>query len=291
MRFSFMTTFLYQDVPNALHLDGCADLAPAIETVTRRWPHTVTDTAPSPATAIPIVIHPWGDDGFSRTSPWTDEPSQDDDAADALVDIVSDLIDGYLQQHPDLLCLHGAALEIDGGLVLFANVHRSGKSLFAVQMAALGARLFSDDVVPLTLGPDERGIALGLAPRLRLPLPDTVSSELRAFIDAHDGVANDRYGFVGLPDEAWAAFGDSAPVRAIVVLERHDDADDAVTLSPLGEGDTVKRLIERNITHDHKALDILERLHTLAAKATCLKLRYRTVEAGARHLMEALKTS
>ena len=50
------------------------------------------------------------------------------------------------------LCLHGSAVEIDGRAVLFLAPKLHGKSTLAVALAQAGARLLSDDTVPVEAG-------------------------------------------------------------------------------------------------------------------------------------------
>ena len=50
------------------------------------------------------------------------------------------------------LCLHGSAVAVDGRAIAFLGPKHAGKSTLATALAAAGARLISDDVVPLIPG-------------------------------------------------------------------------------------------------------------------------------------------
>ncbi|HEX6533358.1 MAG TPA: hypothetical protein VF041_02105 [Gemmatimonadaceae bacterium] len=54
------------------------------------------------------------------------------------------------------LCLHGSAVEIGGRGVAFLAPKRHGKSTLAQALARAGARVLSDDVVPVDPGPEAR---------------------------------------------------------------------------------------------------------------------------------------
>lgn len=289
----------FRDAPVTVHLDGCDDLFEAIAAVARRWPFRVLDGAPDDGAVI--RFRPSGG-GYIRSSPWVEDPDVDDDAADAMVDFVSDLIDSHLESRPEFLALHCAALVLpdDDALTVFPNTHKAGKSLMTVLAASRGATVFSDDVLPLQ--PDGAqgamgramgrarghalGVALGVAPRLRLPLPVDVAEAARKYIVQQGMVANDRYGYVLLPDDRWAAQGTRAPVRNIVVLNHDRGA--LPVLEPISAGEALKGLIERNFAYGHQALSIFDRLHHLADAAACYRLSYDSPNDGLDHLLSAL---
>ena len=82
----------------------------------------------------------------------------------------------HLCRSRGLLCLHGALLspdsensdEASSGLLILGN-NRAGKSTLTVRLMAEGLVSHGDDM--LGLEPEGTMIALGIAPRLRLPLP------------------------------------------------------------------------------------------------------------------------
>lgn len=125
-------------------------------------------------------------------------------AANALVGV---LISGLLLTRPDWLCLHAAALDLDGAALVLPGDHQAGKSLFAGVAAALGLGIIADDRVLLRLpaprgeGPRQRPevIALGIQPKLRLPLPAALPDRIRVFLDSHAGAPEGEMRFLDLP--------------------------------------------------------------------------------------------
>lgn len=207
-------------------------------------------------------------------------------AASAACSLVGELASQRLGNAPEWLGLHCGSVEIDGRLVLFPESSKAGKSTLTVAFAAAGYRVFGDDVLGLTA--QGEGVAMGIAPRLRLPLPDSFSARFIDYAEQHAGPQDERYRFVIPPDNGLAHLDDACPVGAIVLLER--DADimqpEVVTLPP-GEG--LLQLLCQNFAHDTPDDVLLERLLPLMQRVPCLLLRYSEPLAGAECLAGAVQ--
>src|SRR3546814_15265532 len=83
-------------------------------------------------------------------------------------------------------------------LFAFPAPGRTGKSTLTAQLAASGARIFSDDVLPLDVTTACAG-ALGIEPRLRLPLPAACSHGFQRWFARRKTLTNSRYAYIGLP--------------------------------------------------------------------------------------------
>lgn len=178
-----------------------------------------------------------------------------------------------------LLCLHAAALECNGRLIVLAGEAHAGKSTLATTLAARGMTLFCDDMLPLV---GDEGLALGIAPRLRLPIPPAADLTLRDHIARHPGPSDDRYAYVSTP--ALAPHGGCAPIGAVVVLDRQPSG--PASLARVGRSDTLSHLVRRNFARDGLASAILERLHDTMGDVPGYRLTYSdTGEAAA--LIEA----
>ncbi|WP_135607017.1 hypothetical protein [Solemya velesiana gill symbiont] len=227
-------------------------------------------------------------DGFRRHSQWLKKESCFRDPVDAVCDFIVDLIHAYLSDKPELLCLHCAAVEFPEGLVLFPNTYRSGKSTLSAKLASRGLRLFSDDVLPLSIA-DRQGMALGILPRLRIPLPETADTHFKEYIDTHAGPANKRYHYSNLADTALAPLTEKAPIKGIVVLERTDE--EPPSIIEANRGDMLKNVILRNFARQNTALNILDTLYALVEESACYVLKYNTLEEAANLLIEKFATS
>lgn len=206
--------------------------------------------------------------------------------ASAACSLIGDLLSQRLLKQPELLGLHCASVQINDSLVLFPESSKAGKSTLAVAFAAAGYRIFGDDVLGLT--PQGEGVAMGVAPRLRLPLPDSFSSEFVAYAERHAGPQDDRYRFV-IPEQGRLAnLDERCPVGAIVLLERdaYISEPEVVTLPP-AEG--LLQLLCQNFAREATDEILLKRLLPLMQTVPCLLLRYDEPLAGARYLASVIK--
>lgn len=206
--------------------------------------------------------------------------------ASAACSLVGDLISQRLALEPELLGLHCGSVKIDGRLVLFPENSKAGKSTLSVAFAAAGYRVFGDDVLGLT--PQGEGVAMGVAPRLRLPLPDSFSKEFVRYATEHAGPEDERYRFVLPKASHFADYNECSPVGAIVLLERDPlvTEPEVVTLSA-SEG--LLQLLCQNFARDTSGEALLERLLPLMRQIPCLLLRYSEPLAGARYLAQVIE--
>lgn len=219
---------------------------------------------------------------------WRDEPEEFDLPSSAAVacSLVGELIGRRLATEPQLLGVHCGSVQINEQLVIFPESSKAGKSTLTVAFAAAGYRVFGDDVLGLT--ECGQGVAMGVAPRLRMPMPDSFSAEFVDYTEQHAGPEDEHYRFVIPPGKGLARFDESCPVGAIVLLER-----DAQIVEPevvqLAAGEGLLQLLCQNFA-DSSTPDqaLFERLLPLIQRIPCLLLRYAEPLAGARFLSKAL---
>jgi hypothetical protein len=168
--------------------------------------------------------------------------------------------------------------------VVFPNTYRSGKSVLSLKLASCGGQLFTDDVLPIT-SQENFGIALGILPRLRLPLSEALGASFRNFAFAHAGPKNDRYLYVKLGKHEQAVLGTTAAIRGITILER--DSASKPALTKVKKDTVVKAVILRNFARQNPALEILDRLYSIAKKADCYMLRYASLDQAVELLDDA----
>lgn len=262
-------------------LVDCEELVPVIQAVLRGWPVRETD---APISHDAVITIRKTTDGYRRESRWLSRPTTYRDPVNAVCDFLVDLVKAFVADRPSMLCLHTAAVELGGGLVIFPNAYKAGKSMLSVQFAAAGVRLYADDVLPIAGGSNE-GLAPGILPRLRLPLPGDAGRRFDGFVARRRGPASDRFLYVDLAEDELARHGARAPIRGIVLLERGDA--EAATLTKLAASEALKRAIARNFARGVPALDILDRLHAIADGARCWELRYRSGEDAVALLRDA----
>lgn len=268
----------------ALRLTGCPDVQEVLTAAMPGWPVTAVDAVgPVP----PIRLHR-EEAGYRQHSPALDEALLLSTPVAAASSLVADLAEAFFASHRELVGLHCGAVEIAGRLVLFPESHRAGKSTLTAALAATGQRVFGDDVLALT--PAGEGMALGIAPRLRLPLPSSLAPELHAFAGRHAGPQDGRYRFLALPDGQLARHGERLPLGALVLLER-DDAVREPELIDLAPGEGLLQLLCQNFAHDRPSETLMARFLPLMETLPCRLLRYGEPLAAARRLLAESQVS
>ena len=237
----------------------------------------------SPAGGPAVITLKQTKKGYRRTSPWLSSPKVHRDPVTAVCDFIVDLTKALIADNEQLLCLHCAAIEIGDGLVVIPSTYRAGKSTLTVRLAAAGATVYSDDVLPLG-APEDRGLALGIQPRLRLPLPGDAGQAFHDFVAARGGPGNRRYRYVALRPGELAPFRKSAAIKGVVLLERRDGA--SLDFRPLRDSDVMKAAILRNFARDVPAIDIFDRLHSVVRRSRCFKMTYGSGKGAADALIK-----
>lgn len=200
-------------------------------------------------------------------------PPQRLDPVNALCDAMAALAQALPAEDQGLLCLHAAGVAIAGRLVVFPNVRRAGKTTLSVALARAGHALYGDDVLPLSFTADNRtmGHAMGIAPRLRLPLPMTIAKEFRVWVDGLGGPSNRQYKYVRLdrqPDH-----GSALPVGAFVILDRQEAPVPAV-LAPISSDIAMDVLLHQNFTRDRHSAEILQAMAATLSELQVFQLAY-----------------
>ncbi|MEO3387312.1 PqqD family protein [Mesorhizobium sp. CAU 1741] len=250
-----------------------ADFIDALRATAVDWPFTVTEDAAEPAGRISFsdngyFIHLFGEDPIPATP------------VGAACSLVVSLAEALVIENPQRLCFHGGAVRFGDRLVVMPARARAGKSTMIARLAAAGHTVFGDDILPL----DEKGngVALGVAPRLRLPLPACASAQLRDFVAAHAGPADHRYHYLALPGEQLAPRGTAAPLGAILLLDRRSAGPATIHGAP---GHVALKLLARQSvmrTDDTRAL--LAQMHGMIQGLPLYVLGYSDLEDGAQLL-------
>jgi hypothetical protein len=182
-------------------------------------------------------------------------------------------------EHPNLLCLHAAAVAMAGRLMIFPNVRRAGKSTLSAALARAGHPLFSDDIVPLSFAPDGTafGHAMGLAPRLRLPLPEALGQGFRDWAEGVAGPRNRQYLYLTLPEQP--PQGTVLPLGAFVFLDRRDEAGPA-RLERLAPEAAMDALLFQNFTRDRHSGDILRLMAAVLQTRPTFRLTYHDLDSA-----------
>lgn len=258
----------------------CEELIEAVRAILPGWTLEDVTGAGGPR---PILRMRRTRKGYRRVSRWKNRPSLVREkirstVVGALCGFHFELIDWYAEEHPDELCLHAAAARFGEGLVVFPALARAGKSVLTVTLASQGVRIYGDDVVPIDVR-TRRGVALGIVPRLRPPLPLDLSPRLRAFVRAHAGPGFRNRLYVTVPPASLAPLGETAPVHGIVLLERGDEG--PARIEEVDPAEALETLILQNFSLETPTDRVLDALHAVVLGARCRRVRYRRSEEAA----------
>jgi hypothetical protein len=193
-------------------------------------------------------------------------------ANDAVCDFHYEFIDWCVMAMPESFYIHMAAARIGGNAVLFPALHKAGKSTLSLHLAKRGHRLIGDDVVAIDANTLET-VALGILPRVRLPLPvNRGDPDYAAFVTERPGIEGEGWRYVGLDGDEIAPFGERTRAGAVVLLERTSEG--AATLEPATKGEALRALIDRNFAIADRPGHVFDRLHELTLGTQSLRLKY-----------------
>ena len=272
----------FEGLNESVALENAAPLESMVSEILSAWPHQVSSTHPkNPAF---VTISPADD---ARWSLVTDDAPSDVriwDSVNTVCDLVAEMAWERLRSEPELLCLHAAAVNFDGRLVVFPNARRAGKSTLAIALARLGRQLYTDDFLPVRIDASNQtclGIANGAPPRIRLPVPKDFSDAFHAWVGQDRGPSNRQYKY--LLDAQIAPHGETLPLGAMVVLDRQDDPVEPV-LAPMAREDALESLISQNFARTRHAGAILKSIDVITRHLPIYRLSYHSGEVAAEYL-------
>jgi hypothetical protein len=262
----------FQGLRAPLRLVEAEALLPLLAATLAGWPHQARPADPDARPFFTITAQP-GSDRFWCEPGLDDRPARALDRVNSVCDAIAELALALPAEDDSLLCLHAAGVVMGGRVVIFPNIRRAGKSTLAAALAHAGHRVFSDDVLPISFpgGRHARVQSMGVAPRLRLPLPDRLPQGFRTWTEQVAGPENRQYRYLSLPDAPRK--GDSLPVGAFVLLDRHD-APCPARLDPLPPDAAMDALLHQNFTRDRHSGDILNMMAATLSALPIWRLTY-----------------
>ena len=258
----------FEDLSRPLLLRNCSTLLEHFPLIFPGWKISTSESS-----ALEPVIRIERDSKgiFGVSAEWLDKTAEYEDEVDTLCALIARVVKARTLEDTSLLCLHGAAVEVGGKLIIFPNRYRAGKSVLAVCMAAAGFRVYSDDILPISLDSGE-GIAPSIAPRLRFPYPENLEHRSRQFIESRAALKGKRYHYLDLAPDRLAPRNSRASIGAFVFLERTDGV--RADLQPISEAEVLRQVLWQNFAREADAPSTLGRLGQLVNRAQRFVLRY-----------------
>ena len=265
-----------------IRFDGCDQLIAAIRSIFPSWNIREIPAHEASSPAIKFKKRDgryfWQSRHFPPPPEW-ERRKRYFNIKDTAADFHFVFFDWFMSEQPEAFQIHSAAVEIGGKLVVFPSAKRAGKSSLTAALARRGHRVFCDDVLILDLKHYE-ALSLGIMPRLRVPLPNNMSSEERDFISRHTGLSSKSSIYLKIVEPMMADYGSRATIDAIVMLDRHEQQTEA-GLRPAGQANTLARLITQNSAGEHSPTLIFDTLLDIVRNVELHHLNYTTLaEAG-----------
>ena len=275
----------FSDLSAPVQLEGCGALLPIISKVLAKW--QFSESQPSLPVAPCMKISRDGPGRYLCAIAAGDAIPTRLDAVDAVCEMVAELAWEQIRSNPSWLCLHCAAVEMNGRLVLFPNRRRAGKSTLTAVLASRGYRVFTDDFLPVNVDPEGyiQGRANGILPRIRLPLPDEFSDAFKKWADSDPGPQNKRYKYLEI--QALADRGSALPIGAVVVLNRGDVTEPS--LHVIDRETVLDGMLAQNFARTLHSGKILQASNGVTETAELLRMDFGSAEAAADLLEEKFR--
>lgn len=275
----------YPGLDGTIILENADEVLSALNDLMTGWVPKVTVMHPESGASEPAAFVSMVRCKGSRMnlhSPWLDAPLERLQTASAACGVVADISQAFCNQQVDCLGLHCGAVQINECLVVLTGPARAGKSTLMSRLSAEADMIvFCDDILPVLS--DGLAFGLGLAPRLRLPLPDGVSDAFRAHVAAFLGPSDRRYGYLCGPNIA--PHGTRAALGALIVLDR--GADCTARLHRMEATEAVQHLVRQNIAAPGEGTAHFDQVTRMAESLPCLKLVYSDLEEAVALLRKA----
>ncbi len=278
------TDWLFEGISLPVRLCNCAALLPEARAFFGGWPFT--EGLPSSAEPALSLEGPGETNrrGYRITRPMQPavyEPT----ATCALCSLSIELAAVFCSEHPEILCLHGAAVSLPTGTALLLGDNKSGKSTLTVRLAAAGLRSYGDDLIGMT--DRQEVMSFGIPPRLRLPLP--FSKTAVDFVRRRCGSGDGRYQYLNPDPDFLAPFGHTSPVSRIIMLQRRSKT--RPQLSAAGRNAGLMHLLPRYVMRSGDAQSVLEQAGRLIADIPVLLFRYSNLDEAADFLCRQAEPS
>jgi hypothetical protein len=277
----------YAGLSRPVVMQAGTGLEEGLAQVLRGWEPVIEEVAQPQGRALSCVYaESPGDEGFAVHSVFAEAPFRALEPASAICALVADLGQAYFDERPGTLALHCGAFRIGGRLVAVSGPPRAGKSTLIARLTAEpGVEVYCDDILPVT--PEGLAVGLGVAPRLRLPLPEGSSAVFRDHVQATLGPRDRRYGFVCAPSVA--PHGTQARLSVLVRLARR--AEGPAQLFRLETDSALTELLTRNMAEQETPDAAFARGRTLVEGLTAVTLVYSDLEEAVALLRRAFGTA
>ncbi|MFO1190211.1 MAG: hypothetical protein U1E97_11685 [Alphaproteobacteria bacterium] len=260
-------------------MSGWDLVAPTLDILTPHWPHRCKPSHGEgmvPASGT-IQVRVMAEAGGYRVSSADNgaHPLWYPDTAGAAHAAAGALVAARLAAEPEALAIHAAAVVIGSRAVVLVGHSQSGKSTIALHLAAGGHRLLGDDRLLLAgAGRSLEAVALGLAPKVRLPVPHALGPRFRTFVARREAARDAEPGaaYLALGASEQAPHGERVPVGALIRLTRQGGS--ATRLVALSRAAAVRTIIDHGSAPHLGSGAVLALATRMASRVPAFDLTY-----------------
>ncbi|MEM7464283.1 MAG: PqqD family protein [Pseudomonadota bacterium] len=267
------------DMDKPLALIGCDELLAHFTSILCAWPH---ETGPGlPQGESPFLFVERRGCNYSMHLELTNQSKIFSDPVDLVCAAIVEIAWETLRCNPDWLCLHCAAVEKNGRLIIFPNMRRAGKTTLTTALGLRGLNVYTDDFMALTVQNDGQvlGMASGIATRMRLPWPRNISGAFKIGLSSSELVRGARYSYHAVSRNMPVRRGHRSPVGAVVILDFENDR--KAELLPINRAEALRATITQNFSRAGNSGRILQILYFLICNLKTFRLRYSDTEEAA----------
>lgn len=235
-----------------------------LETLLPGWPprEAVRDLAD---VSISIDAEPAG---FHITERPSGTVSWEPDPFSAAYVLAAGLFENLVSRCPRSLLLHAGAVAIEGQAIAFAAPAMTGKSTLGAACSLAGHPLLGEDrIIARFSNSTLEAIPLGLAQKLRMPVPEPLEPRFRGLLDRRPGRRIADSLFLDWDPETQVAFGEALPLAAIILLTRDGSVPAKSATTPKAKA--IREILSLSATpagpsqHLNIVRDLVERLPIL----------------------------
>ncbi|MFT6753443.1 MAG: hypothetical protein ACJA2O_003638 [Candidatus Azotimanducaceae bacterium] len=268
----------FEGLNDPLRLVGCEHLIEHFSVLFPEWNYFVGKSHETPIISVEYQL-----EKYRLSTSWPSEAKCYVDEVDILCALIAKLLTAQSFNDSESLYLHAASVVINGRLIVFPSQYRAGKSFLTACMSAAGYLYFCDDVFPLALDKC-KGRSPGIAPRLRMPIPDTTDAKSKHYIESHIALCGERYAYLDIDTKLRVARNELIDIGAFVLLDRRDGV--CAQLEELPAAVILQQLIKQNFSREIEGSLILSVLSKAISQAQCIKISYDRADDAIRLLQE-----
>ena len=229
------------------------------------------------ATDLAFSMRPEGQESFHFSGPVYPAAFTATGLDGAASGVIAGLIGAFgLQLDENQLCLHAAALELNGKGIIIPAIFNAGKSSLAAVLGFNQCKILSDDAIIINLATGKiSGFCLPI--RLRQKYLHNASPELRKWVQQRLLFAGNRFVFI----KPKTTPSDSIELDHILMLARDSSHQGEPNISPAPLSEALHRFVWHNISRNRSPHLMLKQLMHYLRDVSCFRLIYAEAEQTA----------